>query len=72
MYFSYSYPYTFSTLQQFIKEASLNQKDFLGESVLCKSLSGVEIPILTITSRLHSDPDQYNLVKMDDFQDFES
>jgi hypothetical protein len=37
------------------------------ESVLCKSLSGVDIPMLTITSRLRSDPGGFNLIKLTDF-----
>lgn len=41
-------------------------------SVLCKSLSGLEVPMVTITSRMTSDPAEYNLVKMSDFEDTES
>jgi len=37
------------------------------ESVLCKSLSGVDIPMLTITSRLRTDPGGFNLVKISDW-----
>jgi murein tripeptide amidase MpaA len=37
--------------------------------VLCKSLSGVEVPLLTITSRVKSDPMQYNLIKLSEFDD---
>jgi len=42
------------------------------ESVLCKSLSGVDIPMVTISSRLNSDPNEYNLVSMSEFDDVES
>ena len=43
--------------------------DYLKESVLCKSLSGADVPLLTITSRLNCDPEEYNLVKMEEFED---
>jgi hypothetical protein len=41
--------------------------EHLMESVLCKSLSGVDIPMLTITSRLRTDPGGFNLIKLSDF-----
>jgi len=47
-------------------------RDYYQESILGKSLSGVDIPLLTITSRLQDDPNQYNLVKMDEFEDHDS
>lgn len=37
--------------------------------MLCKSLSGVDVPLLTITSRIQSDPLEYNLVKLAEFDD---
>jgi hypothetical protein len=37
--------------------------------MLCKDLSGLQVPLLTITSRLQSDPKQYNLIKMSEFSD---
>ena len=46
--------------------------DYFKESVLCKSLSGADLPLLTITSRLSSDPQEYNLVKMEEFEDADS
>lgn len=76
MFFSYTYPYTFSNLTVFLKNMmSLrfeSHMDFYGETVLCKSLSGLDIPMITITSRLNSDPNQYNLVKLSEFEDNES
>ena len=42
------------------------------EEVVCKTLSGVDVPLITVTSRLNSDPDEYNLVKMEEFEDLES
>jgi hypothetical protein len=35
--------------------------------VICKSLGGVDVPILTITSRLQSEPNDYHLVKLSEF-----
>jgi len=79
VFFSYSFPYTFSKLGILLKEAALGFKkgktpklDYFGESVLCKSLSGVDIPMITITSRLNSDPNEYNLLKMTEFDDMDS
>lgn len=37
--------------------------------MLCKSLSGVDVPMLTISSRIQSDPLEYNLVKLSEFED---
>jgi hypothetical protein len=58
-------------LQGFLRELK-SSRDYYQESVLGKSLSGVDIPMITITSRLLSDPDQYNLIKMDEFDDQDS
>ena len=71
VYFAYCYPYTYSMLTRFLKEVRLMRAcergsvqdslyrprlDYLKEGVLCKSLSGADLPILTISSRLNSDP----------------
>lgn len=37
--------------------------------MLCKSLSGLDVPLITITSRIKSDPNNFNLIKMDEFED---
>ena len=62
IYFAYCFPYTFTMLQNFLREVNLQQKDsdIFKESVLCKSLSGVDVPFLTITSRMKTDPKCYN------------
>ena len=39
---------------------------------MCQSLSGVEVPLLTITSRLKNDPKQFNLIKNSEFDDSDS
>ena len=67
VYFAYCFPYTFSKLQSFLKELTGPKLDHLMESVLCKSLSGVDVPMLTVTSRLRSDPGGFNLIKLCDF-----
>lgn len=72
VFFAYCYPYTFSHLQNFLKEIKTPNKDYYQESVLGKSLSGVDIPLITITSRLHRDPTRYNMVSMDEFEDQDS
>ena len=40
--------------------------------MLCKSLSGVDVPMLTISSRLQSDPKGYNQIKLSEFEDDDS
>ena len=57
IFFAYCYPYTFTKLINFLKEIQIEYKecDYYTEGVLCKSLSGVETPLLTITSRVRSD-----------------
>lgn len=42
------------------------------ESVLCKSLSGVDVPLVTISSRMKSDPKNYNQIKLSEFEDDDS
>lgn len=60
-FFSYCYPYDFSKLVDFLSNQKLAVRaatgDYLKEQVLCQSLGGVDVPLLTITSRLTSDPD---------------
>lgn len=58
---------------QAVDQAPLARKvDYFAESVLSKTLSGADIPLLTITSRLTSDPEEYNLIKMEEFEDHDS
>ena len=45
--FAYSIPYTYTDLFKFLSE--LHNFFFIKKEVLCKSLSGVDVPILTIT-----------------------
>lgn len=40
--------------------------------MLCKSLSGLSVPILTVTSRVLSDPTAYNYVRLEEFEDIQS
>ena len=60
-------------MQHFLREIKIGKdKDIYQESVLGKSLSGVDIPFLTITSRLNSDPNEYNLIKSEEFDESDS
>jgi hypothetical protein len=72
--FAYCYPYTVSKLFRFLKEVSLQQKtsEIYKEGIIGKSLSGLDVPILTITSRLTSDEKGYELIKVTEFEDHDS
>jgi len=52
IYFAYSYPYTYTDLKTFLTDLSLNKKyrNILQKNVLCRTISGYECEILTITS----------------------
>jgi cytosolic carboxypeptidase protein 2/3 len=52
VFFSYCYPYTYSDLTRDIGsiEENPDRRKFLQRGVLCKTLAGVECPLLTITS----------------------
>jgi len=72
-FFSYCFPYDFSKLVDFISTQKQTVRnlggDFLKENVLCQSLGGVDVPLLTISSRLTSDPENYQTIKMQEFND---
>lgn len=71
--FAYCYPYSYSKLTAFLKQLHLDTqgKDCMKETLLCKSLSGLAVPLLTISSRIHSDLD-YNQIRLDEFEDANS
>lgn len=73
IFFAYCYPYSYSKLISFLKQLHLDvrERDCLKETVLCKSLSGVSVPLLTISSRVHTDK-SYNLIKLEEFDDANS
>ena len=53
VYFAYSVPYTYSDLLKLlgeVRECCKNGNIFFKEEVLCRTLSGINVPILTITS----------------------
>ena len=56
-YFAYSFPYTFTRLSRFLKELKSDPevKHTKDCTPLCASLSGVDVPYLTVTSRAHED-----------------
>ena len=53
VFFSYSYPYTLTDLRNDLEalEKDPIRSKFVVLSTLCKSLSGVDVPLLTITQR---------------------
>lgn len=63
-------------LSAFIRNVGLthnqDSSDIYKEGVLCKSLSGVDVPLITISSRLKSDPKFYNRVQLSEFDDDDS
>ena len=74
IFFAYCFPYTFTHLTQFLRSLNFVHKDseIFKESVLCKSLSGVDVPLVTISSRMKSDPKNYNQIKLSEFEDDDS
>ena len=69
--FSYAQPYTFSDLTTFISDIMAEHKlangTFMKEAVLCKSLGGLDVPMLVVSSRLVSEPKEYMFIKQDEF-----
>ncbi len=65
MYFAYAEPYTFAQLTGLVAELAAKnarlpaEEQFFRQEVLCKSISGVAIPLLTITSRINSERRDY-------------
>lgn len=53
-YFSYCYPYTFTKLHRLLDELR-PLKTILNETFLCRTLGGIEVPLLTVTSRVNKD-----------------
>jgi len=57
-YFAYSFPYTFSRLSRLLralKEDGAITQHIKDCTPMCKSLSGVDVPFLVVTSRVHED-----------------
>jgi hypothetical protein len=46
--------------------------DYYKESILCQSLGGVDVPLLTISSRINTDPDEYQNILLSEFNDPQS
>ncbi|KAL4494540.1 hypothetical protein ABPG72_004442 [Tetrahymena utriculariae] len=55
VYFAYNYPYTYSELQEYLDEQESIKSDKLNRRLLCRTLAGNRIDLLTITSK----SDQY-------------
>ena len=73
VYFAYCFPYTFSKLSQHLRLLVTDEKNksFLREEHFCYSLSGVSVPILTITSNIDKVKEQGSPVAIqpEDFKD---
>ena len=57
VYFAYAPPYTYSKLLELLKELKMDCKQnnkIFKEEILCKTLSGLDLPILTITEKIGS------------------
>jgi hypothetical protein len=54
-YFAYSFPYTFTRLARFLKTLKEDAPDIKDCTPLCKSLSGIDVPYLIVTSRANED-----------------
>ena len=50
VYFAYAFPYTFSRLCGFLTSLTSTHSSILKRDVLCKTLSGVDVPFITITN----------------------
>ena len=48
VWFAYAIPYTFTKLSKFIE--SINENPYIQVSQLCKSLSGLDVPLITLTN----------------------
>ena len=58
-------------IEQMETKYKLRENDYLLETNFCKSLSGLNVPLLTITSRVKSDRD-YTKIKLEEFEDKDS
>ncbi len=64
VFFAYSIPYTYSKLNTLLEQMRDSQtrlpptETYLAQSVLCKSLSGLDIPLLTITGGVSAESEE--------------
>lgn len=65
VYFAYCVPYTFSRMQTHLKTLKATKQSILKEDRLCYSLSGLPVPILTVTSKLRRDTEPNSPVEID-------
>ena len=50
VYFSYCIPYSYSKLVYTLQVLKNNTEDIFQEGKLCSSLSGLDVPLLTVTN----------------------
>jgi len=68
VYFAYCYPYTYSNLYAFLRSSELQSKDeFCKEEQFCSALSGLDVPMLTVTSRVNEE--DFDRVLLSEFDD---
>ena len=47
----------------------MQHRDCIKETVLCRALSSVDVPLITITSRINSDATTYHMIKPSEFDE---
>lgn len=58
VYFSYCYPYTYTNLLSHLKSLQICERNgYLSRSILCKTLAGNPVPLLTVTN-FRSSPEE--------------
>ena len=46
-----------------------NNGNFIKEGILCKSLGGLDVPLITISSRINTEPRDYVNIKLEEFNE---
>lgn len=62
IFFAYTYPYTYTDLEKLINWVKKRKDKNWKIENLCKSLSGLDIPALTITNNINSDTSQKKFI----------
>ncbi len=54
VWFAHAVPYTYTDMQNSIKQMMVGTGDIMRAEILCNSLSGMPVPLLTITENVDS------------------